>query len=128
MPDRLRRWPAATRVTQGRAAGRPAGRAGPSGRAGAACSRRTLDDDLDGTNTCAPGAGASGLVVVDPGPVEDGHLERLTAELGDVRLVLVTHHHFDYAEVAAELGRRKGCPVRALDPSLCVDAPLVDGE
>lgn len=85
---------------------------------------------LDGTNTWVlQEPGASGLVVVDPGPVEEGHLERLTSELGDVRLVLVTHHHFDHAEVAAELGRRKGCPVRALDPALCVGAdPLVDGE
>jgi glyoxylase-like metal-dependent hydrolase (beta-lactamase superfamily II) len=85
---------------------------------------------LDGTNTWVlqePGASAS--VVVDPGPIEDGHLERLTAELGDVGLVLLTHHHFDHAEVATELARRKGCPVRALEPRLCVDAPpLADGE
>ncbi|GAA4363428.1 MBL fold metallo-hydrolase [Nocardioides caricicola] len=85
---------------------------------------------LDGTNTWVlqePGASAS--VVVDPGPIEDGHLERLTAELGDVGLVLLTHHHFDHAEVAAEFARRKGCAVRALEPALCVDAPpLVDGE
>ncbi len=85
---------------------------------------------LDGTNTWVlqePGASAS--VVVDPGPIEDGHLDRLTAELGDVGLVLLTHHHFDHAEVAAEFARRKGCAVRALEPALCVDAdPLVDGE
>jgi glyoxylase-like metal-dependent hydrolase (beta-lactamase superfamily II) len=85
---------------------------------------------LDGTNTWVlqePGASAS--VVVDPGPIEDGHLERLTTELGDVGLVLLTHHHFDHAEVAAEFARRKGCAVRALEPALCVDAdPLVDGE
>ncbi|QWF22680.1 MBL fold metallo-hydrolase [Nocardioides sp. LMS-CY] len=85
---------------------------------------------LDGTNTWVlqePGASAS--VVVDPGPIEDGHLERLTAELGDVGLVLLTHHHFDHAEVAAEFARRKGCAVRALDPALCVGAdPIVDGE
>ena len=85
---------------------------------------------LDGTNTWVlqePGASAS--IVVDPGPIEDGHLERLTAELGDVGLVLLTHHHFDHAEVAAEFAARKGCAVRALDPALCVDAPpLVDGE
>lgn len=85
---------------------------------------------LDGTNTWVlrePGASAS--VVVDPGPIEDGHLDRLTAELGDVGLVLLTHHHFDHAEVAAEFARRKGCAVRALEPSLCVGAdPLVDGE
>ena len=85
---------------------------------------------LDGTNTWVlQEPGASGLVVVDPGPAEDGHLERLTSELGDVALVLLTHHHFDHAEVAAELAHRKGCAVRALEPSLCVDAdPLVDGE
>lgn len=85
---------------------------------------------LDGTNTWVlqePGGSAS--VVVDPGPLEGGHLERLTAELGDVGLVLLTHHHVDHAEVAAEFARRKGCAVRALEPTLCVDAPpLVDGE
>ena len=64
---------------------------------------------LDGTNTWVlrePGASAS--VVVDPGPIEDGHLDRLTAELGDVGLVLLTHHHFDHAEVAAEFARAQG--------------------
>ncbi|HEU5037867.1 MAG TPA: MBL fold metallo-hydrolase [Nocardioides sp.] len=85
---------------------------------------------LDGTNTWVlqePGASAS--VVVDPGPIEDGHLERLTAELGDVGLVLLTHHHVDHAEVAAEFARRKGCAVRALERRLCVGAdPLADGE
>jgi glyoxylase-like metal-dependent hydrolase (beta-lactamase superfamily II) len=85
---------------------------------------------LDGTNTWVlqePGASAS--VVVDPGPIEDGHLDRLTAELGDVGLVLLTHHHFDHAEVAAEFAARKGCAVRALDPALCVGAdPIADGE
>lgn len=85
---------------------------------------------LDGTNTWVlREPGASAAVLVDPGPIEDGHLERLTAEVGDVGLVLLTHHHVDHAEVAAELARRKGCAVRALEPSLCVDAdPLVDGE
>ena len=85
---------------------------------------------LDGTNTWVlQEPGGSGLVVVDPGPAEDGHLDRLVDELGDVRLVLLTHHHHDHAEVAADLAERKRCAVRALEPPLCIGAdPLVDGE
>ena len=85
---------------------------------------------LDGTNTWLlrePGAARG--VIVDPGPIEEGHLELLDQTTGDIGLVLVTHHHFDHSETALELGRRKGCPVRALDPVFCLDAdPLVDDE
>jgi glyoxylase-like metal-dependent hydrolase (beta-lactamase superfamily II) len=85
---------------------------------------------LDGTNTWVlREPGAARCVVVDPGPVEEGHLERLDDELGDVGLVLVTHRHFDHSETAEELGRRKGCPVRAWGPTYTFDAdPLADGE
>ncbi|WP_307827998.1 MBL fold metallo-hydrolase [Nocardioides sp. SYSU D00038] len=85
---------------------------------------------LDGTNTwLLREPGATRGVVVDPGPVEDGHLDLLDEQSGDVGLVLVTHHHFDHSEVAEELGRRKGCPVRALSPDLSFGAdPLADGE
>ncbi len=85
---------------------------------------------LDGTNTWLlrePGSSTS--IVVDPGPLEDGHLDRVDDVAGDVGLVLLTHHHADHSEVAAALAERKGCVVRALDPALCVGAdPLVDGE
>jgi glyoxylase-like metal-dependent hydrolase (beta-lactamase superfamily II) len=85
---------------------------------------------LDGTNTWVlrePGASQS--IVVDPGPVEDGHLDPLTEESGDVGLVVLTHHHFDHSEVAVELAERKGCAVRALDPAYCFGGgPLSDGE
>ncbi len=68
---------------------------------------------LDGTNTWVlREPGAAKAVVVDPGPVEEGHLDLLDEQTGDVGLVLVTHHHFDHSETAEELGRRKGCPVR----------------
>lgn len=85
---------------------------------------------LDGTNTwILREPGASRAVVVDPGPIEGGHLDPLTEASGDVGLVLLTHHHFDHSEVAAEFAARKGCAVRALDPAYCVDGdPLRDGE
>ena len=64
---------------------------------------------LDGTNTWVlREPGASQVVVVDPGPIEDGHLGRLVSELGDVGLVLLTHHHYDHAEVAHEFARSQG--------------------
>ncbi|WP_246081690.1 MBL fold metallo-hydrolase [Nocardioides litoris] len=85
---------------------------------------------LDGTNTWVlrePGSSRS--IVVDPGPVEDGHLDRVDELTGDVAVVLLTHHHHDHSEVAADLAERKGCAVRALDPAFCVGAdPLADEE
>lgn len=85
---------------------------------------------LDGTNTWVlREPGADRAVVVDPGPVEDGHLDRLVAETGEVGLVLVTHHHFDHSEVAAAFADAKGCAVRALDPAYCHRGePVADGE
>jgi len=85
---------------------------------------------LDGTNTWVlrePGSSTS--VVVDPGPIEEGHLDLVDGTTGDVGLVLLTHHHLDHSEVAAALAERKGCAVRALDPDFCVGAdPLADDE
>ncbi|WP_341805184.1 MBL fold metallo-hydrolase [Nocardioides ochotonae] len=85
---------------------------------------------LDGTNTWVlREPGADRAVVVDPGPVTDGHLDRLLAEVGEVGLVLLTHHHFDHSEVAEELARRTGSAVRAFDPAYCFRGePLGDGE
>ena len=85
---------------------------------------------LDGTNTWVlREPGADKAVVVDPGPVEGGHLDRLLAEVGEIGLVLLTHHHFDHSEVAEELARRTGSVVRAFDPAYCFKAdPLGDGE
>ncbi len=85
---------------------------------------------LDGTNTWVlREPGAERAIVVDPGPVENGHLDLLAEESGDVALVLLTHHHFDHSEVARTFAERKGCAVRALDPDYCLGAdPVVDGE
>lgn len=81
---------------------------------------------LDGTNSYVLGTGAT-RVVVDPGPLDEGHLARL-AEHG-VELVLITHHHADHTESSERFHALTGAPVRALDPAQCVGgAPLVDGE
>jgi len=84
---------------------------------------------LDGTNSLviAP-AGHGGVVVVDPGPADDAHLDRLAA-FGDVELILITHHHHDHTEGIDGLVARTGAPVRARQADLCRDAePLADGE
>src|SRR3954452_2686629 len=85
---------------------------------------------LDGTNTwLLREPGSSRTVVVDPGAVADGHVDRVDEETGDVALVLLTRHHLDHSEVAVELATRKGCPVRALDPAYCFNGdPLVDDD
>ncbi len=84
---------------------------------------------LDGTNSYLVRApGAAGVVVVDPGPADDAHLERL-ASAGRVELVLVTHHHADHTAGLAAFARMTDAPVRAIDPAFCIGgAPLVDGE
>lgn len=84
---------------------------------------------LDGTNTLIVRDAASrGVIVVDPGPDDDGHLQRV-ASFGPVELILVTHHHADHVAGARPLAERTGAPVRGLSPEQCFDAPaLTDGE
>jgi len=84
---------------------------------------------LDGTNSYVLRApGSPGVVVVDPGPSDAAHLERL-ASYGPVELVLLTHNHADHREALAEFAERVGAPARAIDPAFCIDAPpLTDGE
>ena len=84
---------------------------------------------LDGTNSFVLRApGSPGVVVVDPGPSDAGHLARL-AGFGHVELVLVTHNHLDHTESLAEFARMTDAPVRAIDAALCIGGdPLVDGE
>ncbi|CAL9485476.1 Hydroxyacylglutathione hydrolase [Streptomyces sp. enrichment culture] len=78
---------------------------------------------LDGTNTWILSEPDSGLaVVVDPGPLDEGHLRRVvaTAERAGrrVALTLLTHGHPDHAEGAARFAELTGTRVRALDPAL----------
>ena len=83
---------------------------------------------LDGTNTYVlRAAGASGSVVVDPGPRHEDHLQRVAA-LGKVALVLLTHGHPDHAEGAHVFQEMTGAPMAAVLPRLSTGAqPLRPG-
>lgn len=79
---------------------------------------------LDGTNTwlLAP-PGGTDLIVVDPGPADEGHLARIAAH-GPVRYVLVTHGHPDHTAGSARLSELLGgVPVLAADPAHCHGGP-----
>ena len=86
---------------------------------------------LDGTNTWLVGdPGRGPLVVVDPGPLHDDHLDAIVdAAPGGIAAVVLTHRHLDHSEGAATLAERAGCGVRAADPELRVGtAGLQDGD
>jgi glyoxylase-like metal-dependent hydrolase (beta-lactamase superfamily II) len=74
---------------------------------------------LEGTNTYVVGAPAAGtVVVIDPGPPDPGHAERVVEATRErrVELVLLTHAHPDHAEGAGAFAARVGAPLAALDP------------
>lgn len=78
---------------------------------------------LDGTNTwILAEPDAESAVVVDPGPLDEGHLRTVldTVERQGRRvgLTLLTHGHPDHAEGAARFAELTGTAVRALDPAL----------
>ncbi|HEX6077167.1 MAG TPA: MBL fold metallo-hydrolase [Micromonosporaceae bacterium] len=83
---------------------------------------------LDGTNSWVlRAAGHAGCVVVDPGPLDAGHLERLAGR--PVDLVLITHGHIDHTESVDRFRELTGAPVRAADPRWCRAAdPLLPDE
>lgn len=73
---------------------------------------------LDGTNTWVLGEpGGDEVVVVDPGPLDEGHLAAVLARVEAtgrrVALTLLTHGHDDHAESADRWHELTGAPVRA---------------
>ncbi len=75
---------------------------------------------LDGTNTwLIAEPGSSGVVVVDPGPDDSGHLRRVcsVAEEAGQRIVsiVLTHGHPDHSAGAGALAGLTGAGVRAVD-------------
>ncbi|MDF9279586.1 MBL fold metallo-hydrolase [Arthrobacter sp. EH-1B-1] len=84
---------------------------------------------LDGTNSYVLSAPDSrGVVVVDPGPLDEAHLAALHS-CGPVELVLITHHHRDHTEASARFHELTAAPVRAFDSAHCHGGnSLADGE
>ncbi|RZL94635.1 MAG: MBL fold metallo-hydrolase [Variovorax sp.] len=57
-----------------------------------------------GTNSYVVGDAATGYIVIDPGPNDAGHIERLWRTTGgDVRMIVCTHSHADHSPGAAPL-------------------------
>ena len=85
---------------------------------------------LDGTNTWVlRGPGSDEHVIVDPGPDDDAHLDRIAA-LGAIPLVLISHKHGDHTDGIDKLVDRTGAVVRSVGSGFLrgLGGPLVDGE
>lgn len=85
-----------------------------------------------GTNTYIVGAG-EGMVVIDPGPADAGHLDRVAAlavAMGTPTAVVVTHHHADHGEGAPGLANRLRVPLMAFPhpEAPALDRELADGD
>jgi glyoxylase-like metal-dependent hydrolase (beta-lactamase superfamily II) len=85
---------------------------------------------LEGTNTWVlRGPGSDDVVVVDPGPDDDVHIEALTG-VGRIALVLVSHRHGDHTDAIDKLVERTGAPVRSAGTGFLRGfcSELIDGE
>lgn len=81
-----------------------------------------------GTNTYL--VGHRDVVVVDPGPADDDHLERIAAAAGTIRYVVVTHSHRDHAPGAGPLARAAGATLLGFGerPNFSPDGRIAEGD
>jgi glyoxylase-like metal-dependent hydrolase (beta-lactamase superfamily II) len=89
---------------------------------------------LDGTNTwIVAEPGSPSVVVIDPGPDDEGHLRRVfdAAAAGGRRVarILLTHGHPDHSAGAARLAELSGAQIQAADPARRLGTEgLTDGD
>ena len=77
---------------------------------------------LDGTNTwLVAEPGSATAIAVDPGPDDQGHLNRITATAAaagqHIEKIVLTHGHADHSAGARPLAELTGAPVLAVDPA-----------
>ena len=85
---------------------------------------------LEGTNTWVlQGPGSDEIVIVDPGPDDDAHHDRVAA-LGKIPLVLISHRHGDHTDGIDKIVERTGAVVRSVGSGFLRGhgGPLTDGE
>lgn len=67
---------------------------------------------LEGTNTWVIGSPHGSCVVIDPGPADPEHLQRVAAAIpGEIRAIILTHAHIDHSEGAPDLSELLTAPV-----------------
>lgn len=82
-----------------------------------------------GTNTYV--VGIDEAVVIDPGPIDDAHLDAIVGCGGDrIRWIVLTHTHEDHSPGAAKLKQRTGAEVLGFEErdGVKLDATLADRE
>jgi glyoxylase-like metal-dependent hydrolase (beta-lactamase superfamily II) len=83
---------------------------------------------LEGTNTWVlRQPDRSDAVVVDPGPLDEGHLDAV-ASAADVALIVLTHGHYDHSEGAQRLHDLTGADVLSLDPAYTIGGEALTGD
>lgn len=85
---------------------------------------------LEGTNTWVlRGPRSDESVIIDPGPDDDEHVERIAA-LGKIALVLISHRHGDHNDGVDKLVERTGAVVRSVGSGFLrgMGGLLTDGE
>lgn len=82
---------------------------------------------LDGTNTWILGAAGEQTIVVDPGPLDEGHLRGVAERAGHVAATVLSHRHADHSEGLARFAELTGAGVRAADPAYAIRTDRCDG-
>lgn len=85
---------------------------------------------MTGAGTNSYLIGIDEIVVVDPGPADDSHLDAIAGCGGDrIRWIVLTHTHEDHSPGAAGLKERTGAEVLAFDArDTLVDGTLGEGD